>query len=142
MMVFPLRRSVGLKAATASSRGDTLPMFVRSRPPRTRWTISLTIGLDNEVDRQAVGGARLGRPDDGHQCSSGSDQACGPLLDITTDDIEHQVDCADVFQGVVVEVDKLLRAEVERRLVVGGAWRIEIVFATASTAKPPICPWE
>src|SRR5438270_3273134 len=25
-----------------------------------------TIGLDNEVDRQAVGGPRLGRPDDGH----------------------------------------------------------------------------
>src|SRR5262249_39659114 len=37
-----------------------------------------TIGLDNEIDRQAVGGPRLGRPDDGHQCSSGSNQACGP----------------------------------------------------------------
>ena len=34
-----------------------------------------TIGLDNEVDRQAVGGPRLGRADDGHQCSSGSNQA-------------------------------------------------------------------
>ena len=33
-----------------------------------------TIGLDNEVDRQAVGGPRLGRADDGHQCSSGSNQ--------------------------------------------------------------------
>ena len=31
-----------------------------------------TIELDNEVDRQAVGGPRLGRADDGHQCSSGS----------------------------------------------------------------------
>ena len=55
MIVFPLRRSVGFKAATASSRVETLPMFVRSRPSRTRWTISLswasTIGLDNEVDR-------------------------------------------------------------------------------------------
>jgi hypothetical protein len=30
MIVFPLIRSVGLKAATASSRGATLPMFVRS----------------------------------------------------------------------------------------------------------------
>src|SRR5262249_48328107 len=35
-----------------------------------------TIGFANEVDRQAVGGPRLGRPDDGHQCSSGSNQAC------------------------------------------------------------------
>src|SRR5262249_33554792 len=39
MIVFPLRRSVRLKAATASSRVAMLPMFVRSRPSRTRWTI-------------------------------------------------------------------------------------------------------
>src|SRR5215831_2790223 len=80
-----------------------------------------TIGLDNEVDRQAVGGPRLGRPDDGHQCSSGSNQACGPLLDVAADDIEHQIDAADVFQRVVVEVDELLRAEVEPLLTVGSA---------------------
>src|SRR5262249_25404200 len=36
MIVFPLRRSVGFKAATASSRVETVPMFVRSRPSRTR----------------------------------------------------------------------------------------------------------
>ena len=42
MIVFPLRRSFGFKAATASSRVETLPMFVRSRPSRTRWTISLS----------------------------------------------------------------------------------------------------
>ena len=36
MIVFPLIRSVGLKAATASSRVAMLPMFVRSRPSRTR----------------------------------------------------------------------------------------------------------
>ncbi len=36
MIVFPLRRSVGFKAATASSRVETLPMFVRSRPFRSR----------------------------------------------------------------------------------------------------------
>ena len=40
MIVFPLIRSVGLKAATASSRVATLPMFVRSRPSRTRRAIS------------------------------------------------------------------------------------------------------
>jgi hypothetical protein len=39
MTVFPARRSVALKVATASSRAETLPMFVRSRPSRTRWTI-------------------------------------------------------------------------------------------------------
>src|SRR6516165_5577174 len=80
-----------------------------------------TIRLDNEVDRQAVVGPRLARPDDGHQRSSGSNQACGPLLDVAADDIEYQIDAADVFQRVVVEVDELLRAEVERLLTVGRA---------------------
>ena len=60
-----------------------------------------TIGLDNEVDCQPVGGPRLGRPDDGHQGSSGPDQACGPLLDVSADDVEDQIDAADVFQRVV-----------------------------------------
>src|SRR5206468_5147568 len=80
-----------------------------------------TIGLDNEVDRQAACGSRLGRSDDGHQRSSGSNQACGPLLDVAADDIKHQIDSADVFQGVVLEVDELLRAKFERLLTVSGA---------------------
>src|SRR5689334_6183870 len=42
MIVFPLTRVVGLKAATASARVETVPMFVRSRPSRTRWTISVS----------------------------------------------------------------------------------------------------
>src|SRR5215472_14842461 len=45
------------------------------------------IGHENKVDRQAVGGPRLGRPGDGHQRSSGSNQACGPLSDVAADDI-------------------------------------------------------
>src|SRR3954447_24451691 len=32
------------------------------------------IGLDNEVDRQSLGGVGLDRADDGHQRSSGLDQ--------------------------------------------------------------------
>ena len=89
-----------------------------------------TIGLDDEVDRQAVGGPRLGRADDGHQCSSGANQACGPLLDVAANDIEDQIDSADVFQGVVVEVDELLRAEVERLLTVGSAPRTDDIRAS------------
>src|SRR6188474_2768865 len=80
-----------------------------------------TIGHENKVDRQAVGGPRLSRPDDGHQCSPGSNQACGPLPDVAADDIENQIDSADVFEDVVLEVDELLRAEVERLLTVGSA---------------------
>jgi hypothetical protein len=79
------------------------------------------IGFDDEVDCQAIGGPRLGWPYDGHRGSPGPDQACGPLLDVSADDVEHQVDAADVFQGVVVQIDELLRAEVERLLAVGGA---------------------
>ena len=51
-----------------------MPIFDRSRPSRTRWTNLTqlgTIGLDDEVDRQAVSGPRLRRSDHGHQCSSG-----------------------------------------------------------------------
>src|SRR5437764_10312005 len=79
------------------------------------------IGHENKVDRQAVGGPRLGWPCDGHQRSSGSNQACGPFPDVAADDIENQIDSADVFEDVVLEVDELLRAEVERLLTVGGA---------------------
>src|SRR6266568_5843200 len=62
---------------------------VRPQPSVTHPLDDLTqlgaIGLDNEVDRQAVCGPRLGRADDGYQCSSGSNQACGPLLDVAAD---------------------------------------------------------
>ena len=56
MIVLPLTRLIGLKAATASSRVATLPMFVRTRPSRARRTISLrvAIGYDDEVNREAV----------------------------------------------------------------------------------------
>src|SRR4051794_34174105 len=42
MIVLPVIRSVGLRAATASSRVATVPMLGRRRPSRTRWTISLS----------------------------------------------------------------------------------------------------
>src|SRR5260221_11677449 len=79
------------------------------------------IGYDDEVDSQAARGPRLGRAGDGHQRSSGANQARRPLPDVAADDIENQIDCADVFQGVVIEVDELLRAEVESRLTGGSA---------------------
>ena len=124
MIVLPLTRSVGLKAATASSRVATCA-DVRPQPSVTHPLDDLTqlgaVGHDDEVDRQAVGRPGLGRPGDGHQRSAGSNQARGPLLDVAADDVEDQIDAADVFQGVVVEVDELVRAEVERRLPVGGA---------------------
>src|SRR5213595_1942146 len=79
------------------------------------------IGYDHEVDSQAARGPRLGPAGDGHQRSSGSNHARRPLPDVAAEDIEDQIDSADVLQGVVVEVDELVRAEVERRLTVGSA---------------------
>ena len=93
MIVFPLRRSVGFKAATASSRVAMLPMFVRSRPSRTRWTISPSWSRSDTTTKSTarpLAGCALAGPDDGHKCSSSSDQACGPLLDVAADDIENQ----------------------------------------------------
>ena len=55
MIVFPVRRSVVLKAATATSRVATVPMFVRSRRPAPAGTTSLNGArsdtCDNEFDR-------------------------------------------------------------------------------------------
>src|SRR6266568_7261117 len=74
------------------------------------------IGYDDEVDSQAARGPRLGRTGDGHQRSSGANQARRPLRDVPAEDIENQINLADVFQGVVIEIDELLCAEVESRL--------------------------
>ena len=79
------------------------------------------IGHDDEVDSQTARGPRLGRAGDGHQRSSGANQACRPLSDLAADDIENQIDFPDVFQGIVIEVDELLCAEVESRLTAASA---------------------
>src|SRR4051812_23720238 len=80
-----------------------------------------TIRLDNEVDRAAVAGPRLDGANDRHQRSSASNQARGPLPDLAAEDVEYEIDSADVFERVVLEIHKLLRAEVERLLTVGSA---------------------
>src|ERR1700732_579446 len=95
------------------------------RPPNPDPLDELTqlgaIGYDDEVDSQATRGPRLGRPSDGYQRSSGAYQARRPLPDVATEDIENQIDLADVFQGVVIEVDELLCAKVESRLTAASA---------------------
>src|SRR5215472_3575906 len=79
------------------------------------------IGYDDEVDSQAASGPRLGRASDGHQRSSGASHARRPLRDVAAEDIENQIDFADVFQSVVFEVEELLCAEVESCLTAGSA---------------------
>src|SRR5499427_5299770 len=79
------------------------------------------IGYDDEVNNQAASGPRLGRASDSHQRSSDANHARRPLRNVAAEDIENQIDFADVFQGVVIEVDELLCAEVESRLTGGRA---------------------
>src|SRR6185437_12476026 len=68
------------------------------------------VGLDDEVDGDAVDEPHLGRADDGHERSTASNQASGSLADIAADQVEHQIDRADVFEGLAVEIDELVRA--------------------------------
>ena len=42
--------------------------------------------------------------------AAGTNPARGPFPDVAADDIEHQIDAADIFEDVVLEVDELLRA--------------------------------
>src|SRR6201981_4140624 len=79
------------------------------------------IGYDDEVDGPAARGPLLGRSGNGHQRSSGANHARRPLRDVAAEDIENQIDPADIFQGAVIEVDELLGAEVESRLTGGSA---------------------
>src|ERR1043166_7632758 len=79
------------------------------------------IRYNDEVDSQAARGPRLGRAGDGHQRSSGANHARRPLRDVAADDIENQIDFADIFQGVVIKVDERLCAEVESHLTAASA---------------------
>jgi hypothetical protein len=99
-MVFTTRRSVGVEGGDGIVEGhDGGEVSPQSSIPHTLDDLAQlgTIGLDNEVDRQAVRGPCLARPNDGHQRSLGSNQARGPLPDVAGDEIEHQIDGGDIF---------------------------------------------
>jgi hypothetical protein len=95
------------------------------------------IGLDNEIDSQTVYGPRLDRSDDGHQRSSGSNQARGPLPDVAADEIKHQIDAANVFQNVVLEIDEFICAEVECLLTIGGALANKTSVSLSDLSEQP-----
>ena len=124
MIVFPLIRSVGLKAATASSRAATLPMFVRSRPCRTRWTSSLNWARSGTTTKSTV------RPPEGRASVGPVMVTSVPPARITPADrfamspprtSKTRSTSADIFQSVIIEVDELLCAEVESRLTASSA---------------------
>src|SRR6266850_4686019 len=110
----------GNRIVEGSHVADVCPQPTNS-DPLAELTQLGAIWYDDEVDSQAARGPRLGRAGDGHQRSSGANHARRPLRDIAAEDIENQIDFADVFQCVVVQVDELLRAEVESRLTADSA---------------------
>src|SRR5499427_4560600 len=112
----PLGRVEGGNRIVEGSHGADVCPQPTSPDPVDELTQLGAIGYDNEVDRQAAFGPRFGRAGDGHQRSSGTNHARGPLRDVAPEDIENQIDLADVFQGAFIEVDELLCAEVESRL--------------------------
>src|ERR1043165_4541680 len=79
------------------------------------------IRYNDEVNSQAATQPRLGRASNGHQRSSFANHTRRPLRDVAAQNIKNQIDTADIFPGVVIEVDELLRAEIESRLTVWGA---------------------
>ena len=86
----------GNRIVEGSHVADVCPHSSVTCPPDNLTQLG-AIGYDDEVNRQAVSGPRLGRASDGHQRSSGSNQACGPLRDVAAEDIENQIDSADIF---------------------------------------------
>src|SRR5262252_8345502 len=112
----PLGRVEGGNGIVEGSHGADVCPQPTIPEPLDELTQLGAIGYDDEVDSQPARGPRLGRAGDGHQPSSGPNHARRPLRNVAADDIENQIDFADVFQGVVIEVDELLSAEVESRL--------------------------
>jgi hypothetical protein len=52
------------------------------------------------------------RPHDGHEPPARAYEARGTLADISADEVEHEVDFADVLQLLVVEIDIFVGSEV------------------------------
>ena len=124
MIVLPLRRSVELNAATASSSVATVPMFVRSRPSRTRWTISPSWARSDSTTKS------IARPSAGR--ASGGPTTVTSVPPARTSAAERFWMSPPMTSNTrstpptsssasLLEVDELVRAEVERLLPVGGA---------------------
>src|SRR5262244_1105031 len=105
--------------------------------PLDEFTQLGAIWYNDEVDSQAARGLRRGRAGDGHQRSSGANHSRRPLRDVAAEDIENQIDLADIFQGVVIEVDELLRAKVKSRLTGGSAPGADDVCARLTRELDP-----
>jgi len=99
MIVFPLIRSVGLKAATASSRAATLPSLSAADIPATLDDLTQwgAIGYDDEVDSHAVSGRASVRPAMVTSVPPARITPADRFAMSPPRDIENQIDPADIF---------------------------------------------
>src|SRR5881398_2431493 len=85
----------GNRIVKGSHVADVSPQPTIPDPPDELTQLG-AIGYNDEVDSQAVSRPRLGRAGNGHQRSSGANHARRPLRDVAAEDIENQIDLADV----------------------------------------------
>jgi len=111
----PLGPEGGDGIVECSHVADVCPQSIMPEPLDDLTQLS-AIRFDDEINGPAAGRPRFDRAGDGHQHSSGANNARRPLRDIAADHIENQIDFADIFQCVAIEVYELLCAEVESRL--------------------------
>jgi len=107
-----------VEAATASSRAATLPMFVAAdhSGPAGRHSLIGPIGYDDEVIVRRQRAALRSGLVMVTSVPPTRIQTPQPLCDCPAEGHRKPDDLADIFQGVVIEVDELLCAEVESRL--------------------------
>ena len=70
------------------------------------------ICFDNKVDCRSVSRPGSGRTCDGHQRSSRPNQACGLIGNIPTENIENQIDSAEVLQLFLLKIEELAPLEI------------------------------
>src|SRR5262249_56016299 len=92
----PFGRVEGGDGIVEGSHGaDVCPHSSVTSPPDNLTQLG-AIGYDDEVNRPAVSGPRLGRAGDSHQRSSGSNHARRPLRGVAAEAIENPTDAPDL----------------------------------------------
>ena len=114
-------------------------MFVRSRPSRTRWAISLNWSRSDSTTkataRPSAGRASAGPTIDASGPGSRTRPA-SPLPDVTADDIEHHIDFGRRLRGRRADRDRRTPSrQVEHRLTVGTASGADDVGAGLSCER-------
>src|SRR6516162_6274685 len=93
----PLGRVEGGDGIVEGSQGADVCPQPTIPDPLDELTQLGAIGYDDEVDCQAARGPRLGGAGNGHKRSTWANHPRRPLRDVAAEDIENQIDPADIF---------------------------------------------